>query len=361
MPGSTPNSNILDAIDELIKAINDLGNRPVSVQVSGGCGCCGGGGYAPPLPPGTDPTEGVTPPEGYTPYTNVDVTACKKAAFVYFGTREVLTELQKYEDTIQLGFDTALIVISAVLGKMGPVGALIVAKYSGAVDLLTDWLDTSVDMQTLTQIWTENQDALICALYNAASEGSGASYTSTLGEINGILSDGGASTGNLGVISSILTVETLTILWYNPTFRDVTIEQQIADYVLPEGVDCSGCGEAIVQILEYGGSLATLIDGNLSNSGTFQSEVGGVFGFEHREMIYLTALPGGENRLYSFNLISSGDTSFFLSYLDTNGNSQAVGWSGNLPSSIEARTIHIVGGSNYPSTPIVVEISYEIL
>lgn len=279
MPGSTPNSNILDAIDELIKAINDLGNRPISIQVLGGYGgCCGGGGSAPPLPPGTDPTEGSTPPEGYTPYTpSVDITACKKAAFVYFGTLTVLTELQKYEDTLQQGFDIALVVATAVLGRMGPVGALIVAKYSGVVDILTDMLDVSVDMQTLTQIWTEEQDALLCVLYNAASEGSGASYTGTMAEINGILSGAGASTGNLAVISSILTVETLTILWYNPTYRDVTIEQQIIDYTLPAGVDCAQCGCQLFDWTEGSEGWTVELTGNGNTvSGEWSTDVLGV-------------------------------------------------------------------------------------
>jgi hypothetical protein len=265
MAGVTPNSNILDALDEVVKSLNDLTSRPISIQINGsGCGCGGGGGTAPPLPPGTDPIEGGTPPDGFEEYTNVNITSCKKAAFVYFGTLEALTKLQKYEDTIEYGFIKMVELIILVYGGLGGVAALIVGKVGGVIDLVTSFIDATVEIEQLIQVWEENQEELICAFYGASQAGSGASYSGTLGQILTILGNGGASTGNLGVIAAMLPLEVLTILWYNPAFRDVTIEQQIADYEIPEGVDCGVCAGDVNILVIYG----TLDNDTVNGDGT---------------------------------------------------------------------------------------------
>lgn len=329
MSGNTPNSNILGAIDEVIKALNDLATEVNAPDLSGVeqaindltltcsptinvsssapsvvvyCSCGGGGSTTsdPPfIPPDIEPTEGGTPPNGYSEPTEIDNRKCKAANYLYDGTLEVLDKFAVLNIETFLAVSIAILsgaIVTLLSGVISGVGAFILGVYGGIEGIVAVLTYQNVSISSLKTVWEDKHSDIICSLYNATSA------NPAIDEIAEILEVAGLGSANIALFKAIFTVEVATILFFKPAMKGVTIEQDLDGYTAT--VDCANCGGCGMYI-ELGTDKA--VDGD-SASAAAQAVYSSYYGFDIYYMrVYLSSTSGeacGENRTSSVNITS---------------------------------------------------------
>jgi uncharacterized protein (DUF697 family) len=295
MAGQTPNANILKALDELIKAVNDQSLTcapevnvqsatpdvnvtcppPVTnVNINCSCGGCGGGGSA----TGTkleDPpvTETDPPPPGGEPDPNIDDRKCKAANLIYDGIYGSIQKLQIYgaDNYRELGFDVVIVLVSTLIGAGGGsvipfVGTLVGAVAGAVIGIVVSLVSsTSISLGDILIIMVNTHNDLICALYNAADT------TQAKNDFISILVDGGLN-----------NVEEQTFVGYflfndvtKVLFQRVTIGGQDSEAILDGyevSVECGVCGPNECETNEndwtfapeYGNVTGSIVAGELT-------------------------------------------------------------------------------------------------
>lgn len=287
-----------------------------------------------------------TYPDGYTDQEHFDAQLCAKA-------NQLIDGVLYFIDIIG-GTATFNAVGGTVIIALGLVGVLAVPEV--AVPALiaavaVAWLASGTLLELKVAI-NANRQEILCILV------SGDNFNLVINALSDLFDD---------IIGSIplsgapaVAVKTILMILFSSDTLNWLVET-FAGFNYPDA-DCSDCtGPDLVYIHEFGGSTATLEDGNLAELGEFQSMIGTVFEDQTRQMVMLYSLPDGTTTLdYTFNLISGSDTEYFISYTDETGTPANTGWSATLPASLTAQIVHIVGSDNGNTTPFVVEIGYSV-
>lgn len=244
MPGQTSNQDILQGINQIIQAINDLKlDVTTETVINGDVGDV----------PVTDEEMSAqsASPTGYTAKDPND-DACKRAHFQYDGIYKVIETFadQNILSLISLG---GTFVVAAILFAFGHVviaGTVTISAAFGVGGKVVGYLGgvaTALgrDGVNLTQILlhlTNRKEDIICMFYSQIELG-GNTGGARAG-LRAILIDDGISFSNLAVIEAIYTTAFAATL-----FKDVldeitginTTANALANYTPADPVDCSGC------------------------------------------------------------------------------------------------------------------------
>ena len=238
MAGNTSNTSILGAINQAIKAINDLiigsgttvvqaPNVTVRPNITINCTCGGGGGTK--LPDDTV-SETDTPPEGYEPDQNIDERKCKAANYVFTAIYNLIDSLNKaHADTKQTA--TIALFSSLVLALIGSSMLPVVGTIIGAVAGIALALFTEVDAGDILRAMENRKQDIICAWYNAGDTTTAKDdFLSIMGE------EGIEGVAYIEFMGYFLYADTLKVLFQAV---DWVSEATIGAY---EGSNCGGCG-----------------------------------------------------------------------------------------------------------------------
>lgn len=249
LPGLVPTLAALN-----LSPVTNVASPTVNVDCGGGCGC----------EPGTDPpptggVEGDPPPEGWGEPTDPDTgepiapgspayqdRKCKAANLLHDGIRELVYQLNIYgvDNLSSLGVGIATGVVTAIITTtiVGPA-SLIVGIVTGIAAMVLVFTSGAIELSTLVTLLDDNQEDLVCALYNSQSA------DQAISDYTDVLSTAGANTLMVELIQAILTYATANALFFKKDGADGDqVEQDIEDYV--GGVDCSMC--AVLQVVAVG-------------------------------------------------------------------------------------------------------------
>jgi hypothetical protein len=208
MSGDINNTDILAALNQTIKAINDL------------CGCnqisitCGGGGNTGTQIEQESGTEGGTPPEGTSsPDPSISERKCKAANMIYDDLKAIIDQL----DLQDIGtWDLVGVVPSSdLLGQIittvgGWVGSAI-SSVAGMVLNAAAWLLStfaSLSFSNISSVMNTYHQDLVCALYNATdAETARADFLT-------ILTDNGVSTVESAFVEFLMPMNVLNVLFF---------------------------------------------------------------------------------------------------------------------------------------------------
>lgn len=239
MAGNTDSTNLLTALNQAVKAINDLivgsgttvveaPNVTVRPNITINCSCGGGGGTKLPDPPvsETDP-----PPAGYEPDPNIDQRKCKAANYVFDGIYGLIDKLDKaHADTYESAAFTAwLALVGAIIGTgFAPVVGTVAGALTGiAIALITD-----VEASDVLNAMTARKQDIICAFYYAGNTEEAKS------EFLNIMSEEGVNgLSYVNFCGFFLIADTLRVLFQAV---DWVSEATIGAYA---GSNCGGCGQ----------------------------------------------------------------------------------------------------------------------
>ena len=369
MSGSTSSTNILNAINQVIKALNDLATEVNVPDLSGVeqaisdltltcsptvnvsstapsvvvyCSCGGGSNTSDPpfIPPDIDPEEGGTPPTGFDEPTEIDSRKCKAANYLYDGTLEVLDkfDILNIEALLAVGFGIMAGAIATLLaGVVSGLGAFLLGVFGGVDSVVTALTYQGVNISSLKTVWEDKHNEIICALYNATAS------RPAIDAVSEVLSDAGLSSANIAVFKSIFTVEVATILFFKPAMKGVTIEQDLDGYEVT--VDCGVCGADIVKFRVSPGGV--IISGDLKDGAIIRSVINSSFG-SNRRQINLTAATSPDIIVYSnISLVAAGgETSFWFEWLDADAVYQHSEWGAfnTQPTTVTGTDFNIIGG-----------------
>jgi hypothetical protein len=270
MAGDINNDDILTALNQMVKALNDI-----SLKSSGGsggstgCGCPGG--TDPPTGPGS---EGGEPPDGWDGTglegSEYNTRKCKAANLTHEWVKEVVTRFTTGDVegiapglggtwALLIGFLTSLLAglyfvwAVAIIGWLSAMATVIINNTIGFGDLLT--------------ILGDNDEDLVCALYTATSSGEArANYID-------VAETGGANAAQILFLQAVLSLDDiLNTLFFDPTDDDRNSELSALIGGYAGGVDCSLCTICPVtyDALSDWGSWTTdtlLINGGFASGG----------------------------------------------------------------------------------------------
>lgn len=261
MAGVEDNTNILEGMNQVIKAVNDL------VLSSSTTLNCGGCGTEPPSDPGE---EGEAPPPGWQDLDDAPGTPdyqerkCKVANLIHENYTDWMTLWKAYSvDTYTAGSVTVLItLLGTLLGllalpMLGLIAGAVIGFYAGlALVIIAGGFDLD---NLLILLGTEEED-LVCALYNSNDAQTGKdNYIQTL-------SDAGASAGTLALLEAAIAINAMNLLYFRKDGQDA-VEAMLDGYSGP--VDCDT-------------ACICLYDVDVV-SGTLLGVVGDVFEFDSEE------------------------------------------------------------------------------
>lgn len=245
MPGLTPNENILKALDEIIKAINDRGiTEPPVINVTcptpvinvtcGGCGGgCGGSGTEYPEAPITEPETPEDPPAYFS-------RKCNAANWVLDGIENSVTQMVNHRvmQYATAGGTAALEVLSLIfIGAgvgmfLGPFGAITGAAVGAVAGLAIAIAGGTVDFSVIQDITQNNRAELVCVLYSSTDAQS--AKTALLDKMY----EFGITSAEYALLDALLQIK-----HFNALFGPIDTpgaEDEIQSY---EGADCSACEE----------------------------------------------------------------------------------------------------------------------
>jgi len=247
MAGDENQTQVVPALNQLIKAIND---QVLTANCGGGanitltCGC--GGGSDPPSDGGS---EGGSPPSGGWDDTDdppgsggyID-RKCKVANITY---DDFVLLLEKFEDInleglIELGLALSTEVIAAAIlfVSSGPIGFSL-AVIGAVIALALVFFAQSVNISGLISIFEANQSDIVCIFYNATDAGQ------AVDDFKGYMSSAGTNAAQDLLINAILTVAATNALFFqNTSVAGQQLEARLDGYTAPIdcGSACSACG-----------------------------------------------------------------------------------------------------------------------
>lgn len=365
MSGSTTNTNILNAINEVIKALNDLTltcSPTVNVSSSApsvvvNCSCGGGGSTTsdPPfIPPDVNPIEGGTPPSGFEQPTEIDSRKCKAANYLYDGTLEVLTKFSVYgvEDYINLGIGYLITMIAFLISALAALGGAIgsfaayLSGIGGGSVIASTLSAQGTSISALITVWEEKHNEIVCALYNATAA------RPAIDAVSDVLSNAGLSSVNVAVFKAIFTVEVATILFFKPAMKGVTIEQDLDGYEVT--VSCTACG-AIVAM-----TIGTQDSGDLAEAGRFTSTLASAFG-GNRQSVVLNSVGSGGVDITVTLVDGGGGGSYWVDWYDTSSVYHYNDWSSSPNCSIsDVSAFSIRGNVDNSADTFTVDLTYVV-
>ena len=241
---------------------------PVSVNVTckcggSGCGDCGDQPEAEPGEEGEEPPIGfeeptdetgiITPP-GSPAYQD---RKCKIANIIHAQLEEAISKWQQIS-IFGLGIEFVInlfgviwlpqvaSILGGILGEISTPIPLIdsaIGAIAGRVSAIAALIvDGGVDLDEIQTMLADNEEELVCVLYNSTSAGNAAI------EYLLVLENAGMNVANLALLSGIITVNYLNALYFQPEAIKEQMEAALPDYEGP--VDCSVC--AVLQVVAVG-------------------------------------------------------------------------------------------------------------
>lgn len=300
-----------EQFERLIAALNAIN---LSVSVSGGGGCCpdGGGGIQPPAQPGT---EGETPPPGFEEPTDSEgnpiapgslpyqTRKCKVANLIHFQNVAIIDKIIASDfltwTAETYGFaltQLQLIALSYLLGELATpwpiVDGLLAVIVGWSSGLLSELLGET-DMDELKLALEDNEQELVCAIYNSQSA------IQATNDYLQVLADNGVSIGNRQVMLAIMVPKLVNLAFFRDAQKEA-IEDAITNFVGPVDCDlCGGCDDANDVIFDFVDSITgwTLQPGVTFSDANYNTLVGaGVLSWnEPNESIQLAMGSGTPN------------------------------------------------------------------
>lgn len=250
-----------EQLNELIAAISSL-----KATQSGGCGCSGGT-----IQPTTPGTEGGVPPEKFiepptapgTPAYNT-----RKCKIANLNHQQMVDWIQLWidngvDDYIGKGFlGPAVFVLlttmlSTLLGELITPFPIIDALAGGVIGFIAGIAavitGNTFDMQDLVTKMNDNAQDLVCAFYSSTdAQGAKDAYIQ-------VLSDAGASVGQVLLLEAVFTIDLLNSLYFSSE-DNPDLEAALDTYTEP--ISCVSCGcsgfEIIFGNLNFGDLTGTV-------------------------------------------------------------------------------------------------------
>lgn len=218
MPAQTNNENILQGINQTIQALLDLAGQltggggettvnvaaPV-VNITNNCNCsCGGGGSTPPQEPGE---EGGTPPPGTGEPDPIESRKCKVANLL-------VQELIAYTDNMaalglfnwSLDYATLGGILNSLAGGFTSGLLKLTFQVGGWLSNLQNLIFSGGFGQSIPATLSANEEAMVCALYNATNVSEAKSA---------VVAASGLGTIDSAYLESVLTTEALNMLFFS--------------------------------------------------------------------------------------------------------------------------------------------------
>lgn len=223
-------ASVLDAtlstrIGQLVTSINNI---------PPGCGCPTMGTET----PTGDVVEDDPPPDGYEEWDpGIDDRKCKLANMIFddiLNITEILIA-NDVENIAGLGAGAMGALLGMVLAVLlsGPL-AWGLAALGAIAGLIAFFLLQSVNLGTLEDLLTDNQEDLVCALYISTSSQGG------LDAFKDVLSVAGANAAMLAYLDALQMLSGMAVLYFQPEgAMGVEINQRLDGY--PMTIDCSVC------------------------------------------------------------------------------------------------------------------------
>lgn len=244
MAGEITNTDLLEAANQVIKAINDnVLSCSTTTYASGSCSGT--------EPPSDAATEGGDPPEGWedtgeTPgQPAYQDRKCSIANALHDTWRQYISLWIVYDvDDYSGGMLIALMtLLGAVTGELalpviGLVAGIVVGFVAGLGLVI---VGGGFDLGDMLTIMDANKNDLVCALYNAGDTEQG------IEDYIDVLETGGASAGDILLFRALVVVDFVNYLFFK---KDPAVEAAMAGY--SGTIDCDGCGICPYWIYLYG-------------------------------------------------------------------------------------------------------------
>jgi len=214
-----------------------------------GCGCCTGG-TEPPSDPGD---QGGDAPDGWSDPTDLETDEPVTPGSTGYNDRKCAVANLIHNRTVAqvqamklAGIDdwaaflagglagAGATYISALLSAAATPFTIPLAVIGVLWGIILVLLENVLDLDNLLILMSQNEDDLVCSLYNSSEP-----ITARDNYIE-VLDNAGASAGNLLFIQAILLVDTLNALYFNPDDYLAALKAAMVGYVGP--VDCADCG-----------------------------------------------------------------------------------------------------------------------
>lgn len=264
MAGAEDNTNILEGMNQVIKAVNDLVLTSTTTLNCGGCGT------DPPSEPGE---EGEEPPPGWAETDDPPGEAgyqtrkCKVANLTHESMLEWMVLWQTYNvDDYVAGSLTVLVVLLGTLvgllafPVLGAVIGSILGFYGGLALII---IAGGFDLDALVSLMGANEEDLVCALYVSTDAGSAkADYIS-------VLQTAGASAGDIALLEAAIAIDAMNLLFFKKEVGQGAIEAALDGYTGPVDCgDCAPCLELYTVFGTYTGTYPTYSQIDSENDGT---------------------------------------------------------------------------------------------
>lgn len=224
---------VVEVSSDIVGAINGV-QQAILTATSNACAC----GTVGETIEATSGTPGGTPPPGFgEPDLTIVNRRCKAANAIHDSMVNVITDLEAtpVEGFLALGFGVVAGLASATIATafIPVVGQLVVAVAGAVVAVTLALLAAGLDLTSLKAELIASADDLVCALVEAGSaQGAKDAYGQ-------VLTDAGQSVVNVGLISALMTVNTVDLLYFSTPDSEAFL-----DTFVP-AIDCSLCGAPI--------------------------------------------------------------------------------------------------------------------
>jgi hypothetical protein len=240
MPGSTINTDLLSATNQLIQAVNELSTATssqdlsVTVNNSSSCGCPPTTDY----PPITEPLDGTeeTPPPGYGPQdSQIDDRKCKVANYSVAQLQYLIDQFVIYNIDVWAGVGVSAVLAALILAlPVATIGVFLggmLGKLGWLVGIAKVIVTSTVSLDTLQTALATYYDELVCAHYDATDT------QVMIDNVVDVLETGGVSAANVLLVEAILTFDWLATQYFD--HLDYSIEAELDGYT--PASDCEDC------------------------------------------------------------------------------------------------------------------------
>lgn len=249
---------VTDMSCDLVEAINNLASQGASG--GGGCGCDVGddvdtddgieGGSLP------GPVAGVP----YLEPSPIEDRKCLAANYIHMSVRDVVEELRikRVDQYSYAGIVVVLGIVATVIGGViaGPFGVLVGAVIGGLLGMAGPLFKASFSFTLLEDAITADEDAAVCALFDATTAaGARAAYLTYLG-------DNGATSLELDFIEFFLPNNLMNVLFFS------WLDSESAIQAIAPVSDCSTCSTSEVSWTFSTGDDGFTHEDNSSNGGS---------------------------------------------------------------------------------------------
>lgn len=256
---------VLDVTCDLVSALNGIANALTSSAQSA-CGCVTGGGVDT-----TDGVEGgpIPDPIGDIDFGYVDPAVtdrkCKASNWVFHAIRDIFVDLADHDVAAMgaLGVGVVVTIVGATIAAVvaTPLAGLVVAVSGIILTFAARVIGLSIDLDDIVTALNGNDQALICALFEATSaDGARTEWDTIL--------TGPLSTINKELVMLLMQNAVLDILFFSSGASETFLDT----YVSP--ISCATCQQSISWYFQTGLEGWTFFDDSVlpsSASGSWDS------------------------------------------------------------------------------------------